>query len=391
MIAVYLIPVYLLLNGYMLWRVMKWLGLCSGFFRKLPVRIVCGVVYAFAALSIGVAFVLPMSGFRRLLKILGTYWLGIMIYLFMGVVIVDIILMVYRLVKKRSSTKLHIVLGAVMMVAVIATCIYGSINGAYIRTTPYDITVGKKTSKLDSVKIVLVSDIHMGYNIGVSRVQGMVDRINEQDADLVLIAGDIFNNEYEALEDPDKLAEVLRGIKSKYGVYATYGNHDIEEPILAGFTFGGSGNKESNPLMDELLEKANITLLRDEAVLIADSFYVYGRPDEERPGRGITVRKTGEEIMQQLGTDKPVIVLDHEPKELQELADAGVDVFLNGHTHDGQLFPMNITSHLVWENSCGYLKKGNMHNIVTSGAGLFGPNMRVGTKAEICSITVHFE
>lgn len=87
---------------------------------------------------------------------------------------------------------------------------------------------------------------------------------------------------------------------------------------------------------------------------------------------------------------KPILVMDHEPEELAELSEAGVDLDLSGHTHDGQMFPGNLVMKFLWENPCGYLKKGQMHNIVTSGTGLFGPNMRVGTKAEICSITVHF-
>ena len=94
--------------------------------------------------------------------------------------------------------------------------------------------------------------------------------------------------------------------------------------------------------------------------------------------------------MDGLDTSRMVISLEHEPRFLQENADAGVDVMLCGHTHDGQLFPLNLTSKMLWKNSCGYLQVGNMHNIVTSGVGLFGPNMRVATKAEICSITLHF-
>ena len=77
-------------------------------------------------------------------------------------------------------------------------------------------------------------------------------------------------------------------------------------------------------------------------------------------------------------------------RELAALAAAGVDIDLCGHTHDGQMFPGNLIVRPFWENFYGYLQKGSMHNIVTSGVGLFGPNMRVGTKAEICSITVHF-
>ena len=84
-------------------------------------------------------------------------------------------------------------------------------------------------------------------------------------------------------------------------------------------------------------------------------------------------------------------MIDHEPRELSALADAGVELDLCGHTHDGQLFPGNIVTSFFWENSYGYLKKGQMHNIVTSGVGVFGPNMRVGTKSEICTIRVNFD
>ena len=136
--------------------------------------------------------------------------------------------------------------------------------------------------------------------------------------------------------------------------------------------------------------KEDMERLRDEGTLIDGKFYLYGRPDAHRPGRGIETRKTPDEITAGLDKDKPIIVLDHQPKELQELADAGVDIDLCGHTHDGQMFPGNLTIKLMWENACGYLQKGKMHNIVTSGVGLFGPNMRVGTKAEICPITIHF-
>lgn len=275
--------------------------------------------------------------------------------------------------------------------AVLVLSAWGIYNARIIHVTPYDITVNKDGGKLENLNVVLAADLHLGYNIGVAHMMQMVDKINDQNADIVVIAGDIFDNEYEALDDPAELIAVLQKIQSKYGVYACYGNHDVEEKILAGFTFGGNKKKESSIQMDAFLEKAGIHLLQDEAVLIDDSFYLYGRPDAQKPGRGINMRKTAVELMGELDTGKPVIVIDHEPKELQELADAGVDVDLCGHTHDGQMFPANLITALMWENSYGYLKKDHMHTIVTSGVGLFGPNMRVGTIAEICSIKVHFQ
>lgn len=281
--------------------------------------------------------------------------------------------------------------GGICAVVVLVLSAWGAYNARIIQVTPYEITVNKDGGRLENLNVVLAADLHLGYNIGTAHMMQMVDKINEQNADLVVFAGDIFDNEYEALDDPEELIAVLQKIQSKHGVYACYGNHDVEEKILAGFTFGGNKKKESSIQMDEFLERAGIHLLQDEAVLIDDSFYLYGRPDAQRPGRGINMRKTAAELMGELDTEKPVIVIDHEPKELQELADAGVDIDLCGHTHDGQMFPANLITALMWENSYGYLKKDHMHTIVTSGVGLFGPNMRVGTIAEISPITVHFQ
>lgn len=238
--------------------------------------------------------------------------------------------------------------------------------------------------------MVLIADLHLGYSIGSPYMKKMVDRINEQSPDLVVIAGDIFDNDYDALDNPDRLVQILSGIESRYGVYACYGNHDIQEKLLAGFTLEKTKEKVSDPRMDALLEKAGIRLLQDEGILIDDSFYLYGRPDAKKPGRGIAERKSPAQLTEGMNLSKPILVIDHEPRQLEELSKAGVDLDLCGHTHDGQMFPGNLLTSLMWENSCGYLQKGSMHNIVTSGVGVFGPNMRVGTKSEICVVNVHF-
>ena len=87
----------------------------------------------------------------------------------------------------------------------------------------------------------------------------------------------------------------------------------------------------------------------------------------------------------------PIIVMDHQPGELSEASDAGVDLDLSGHTHDGQMFPANLVVHFLWENACGVLKKGAMTSIVTSGAGVWGPAMRVGTNNEVVIANVSFD
>lgn len=402
MFAILLAPVYLVLNLYFLFRLLTWLGMISERTKKLYVKIPVIAVFSFFAGAMIVGFFLPeTSGAKRYMVMTGNYWYGVCLYTAMVLVTADIARLIILFIehKKKSgqlrirTKKVHVLIGTLCIVIITVTSICGVINAGVIHTADYEFTVDKKAGDMEKLDIVLVADLHMGYNIGCSHIQRMVKKINAQNPDLVVIAGDIFDNDYDSLEDPEQLIRLLGGIKSRYGVYACYGNHDIDEKIIGGFTFhfDDSEKKQSDARMDELLKKAGITLLIDESVLINDSFYLYGRPDAEKPGRGVEVRNTPEEIMKGLDAKKPVIVLDHEPREFGELAEAGVDVDLCGHTHDGQIFPLNLTCRLIWENSYGYMKKGNMHNVVTSGVGLYGPFMRVGTEAEIANIKIRFK
>jgi predicted MPP superfamily phosphohydrolase len=396
MAAVFLTPIYILVNVYLVRWLFGWLGVFHPFFEKTGIRLLILLLYLFFASALLVGFLLPPGELQRFFMHIGNYWLGVLAYVVMTVAAADILRFILKRCRwinqeKLRSPRTFIIAGGICILVIVAVSIWGVVNARIIRTTEYEVTVEKETENIKEMKVVLIADLHMGYNIGCRQMERMVKKINGETPDLVIIAGDIFDNEYESLEDPERLAEILKGIKSRYGVYACYGNHDIQEKILAGFTFGSKKKKESDIRMDKFLEKAGITLLQDKSVIIGDEICLYGRPDAERPGRGIEKRKTPKEITEGMDLSKPVFVIDHEPRELQELADAGVDLDLCGHTHDGQMFPGNILTSIMWENSCGYLKKDGMHNIVTSGVGVFGPNMRVGTKAEICSVTVHFE
>ena len=397
MIAILLSPFYILINFYIARWLLSWMQACNKHFNNKIIRVIIIVIYTFFAGSLLIGFLLPPNNLGRVFKLIGNYWLGVFLYIVLTVLIADAIRLVIKKTKKIpkqyiKSKRTFVIAGAICIFIIGGISIYGAINARIIHTTKYEITVNKKVKNIKDLKIALVADLHMGYNIGTHHIKKMVKKINEQNPDIVVIAGDIFDNEYESLDNPEQIIKTLRQLKSTYGTYAVYGNHDISEKILAGFTFSKKGDKkESDIRMDELLEDANITLLRDEEVLIDDSFYLYGRPDYRRPGRGITVRKTPQEITENLDQKKPIIVIDHEPNELQELADAGVDIDLSGHTHDGQLFPANLTNALMWENPYGYLQKDDMHSIVTSGVGLFGPNMRVGTIAEVVIVDVKFK
>ena len=126
-------------------------------------------------------------------------------------------------------------------------------------------------------------------------------------------------------------------------------------------------------------------------VLIGNDFYLVGRRDPSRSEKLLETRKTAEELLEGLDHNNPIIVMDHQPKESETLEKAGADLTVGGHTNNGQLFPLNLLMKRIWENPSGYKKIQKMHTVVTSGVGVWGPAMRVGTDSEIVTITVSFE
>lgn len=398
MIAIYLSPIYLLLNLYILRWAYLWMGTCHSILRTLGFRLIFAVIYVLLSTSLLTGFLIknPKS-LHRMLKIIGNYFLGIFLYTLVIILLADFGRILLKYVFHASwihSRTAFTVAGAICALLILLLSACGIFHAKYIKTTSYDVIINKTIPERTSMKVVLLADTHFGYNAGVLHARELVRKINKQKPDLVCIAGDIFDNEYDAIRNPEKLEKTLRGIKSTYGVYACWGNHDLNEEILAGFTFkhkDGDLSDIKDPRMKKFLKDSNIHILEDESVLINDQFYVIGRKDASLTEKIDETRKAPAQLTEKLDRDKPIIMIDHQPKELQELADAGVDLDLCGHTHDGQTFPGNFTIKLMWENPCGLLSKDNMTNITTSGAGVWGPAMRIGTDSEICSINIQLK
>lgn len=342
---------------------------------------------------IGLAFILPEDNFlRRPLFKIGAYWLGISLYLILYVALIDLLRWIYSKVFKDKYNDFYARLICTLLIIVLTgvTSIYGIINAKVVRTTEYEITINKDGGNFKEMTIAMFGDPQFGYNIGEYHLKQAVDIINKNDVDIVCVVGDIFDNQYSAIKHPDKLIDLFNQIKSKYGMYAVLGNHDVEEPILCGFTFNDDDleNKLASKEMLDFIKKSGMVLLYDENVIINDSVNLYGRADQERPNLGNITRKESGDIFKEVDTTKPLFVLDHEPREYDELEKAGVDLMMAGHTHDGQLWPTKIATDIIWENAYGLWVKNAFHAITTSGLGLFGPNMRVGTIAEVCIIHV---
>ena len=386
MLAVILAPFYLVLNYYLYRRSLSWLTVCIHMIHPEKIRFCYRILYWITGFSLLIAFVLPQSRIQRIFKILSNYWIGIFFCALFLAAAGDLI----GLFIPRKDQSILAAAGVMILAAVMIFTVYGSIHARQIDTMDYAVTVDKACAGRKELKVALAADLHLGYNSGLSQVKKMVKQINRGKPDLVCIAGDIFDNEFRAVKDPEKIEKELRKIQSTCGTYACWGNHDIGEKILGGFTFGTKKAPDNDRQMEEFLSRSGIRLLDDKTILIGGSFYLAGRKDPSKAGKMGEQRRNAEDLLKDCDLTKPVIVMDHEPKELKQLSEAGADLDLSGHTHDGQIFPGNLVTGMMWENSCGYKKIGNMNSVVTSGAGVWGPPLRVGTKSEVCQITVRF-
>lgn len=390
-----LIVVYLGLNTFIWKRAINWFYSLHGIFHTKWFVLIFTAVHILLAISPAAYIFFTNETIKFAVKYISNIWIGIFIYALFFMVLSLLVTLAVRLVRRKAKNdpfprRFVAIRGAAVAVLIALFSTYGMVHVGNIKTSTYDITINKSCAAGNTLKVVLVADMHMGYSIGEEQMGKMAEKINEQNPDIVCIAGDIFDNDYHALQNPDKLAEIYRSIKSKYGVFACYGNHDVDENLVGGFTVPADDVLQNGNEMEAFLKKSNIKLLQDETQLVDQAFYMIGRRDDSKPGTKNGSRKSIKELMEGVDQTKPVLLVDHQPKELQEIADAGVDVDLSGHTHDGQMFPGNLLIGMIWENACGYLQKGDMHSIVTSGVGIWGPAMRVGTDSEIAVIHITF-
>ena len=235
-----------------------------------------------------------------------------------------------------------------------------------------DLMVINKPADTDgqSLKVVAISDIHLGYATNKTMLAGYVDMINAQRPDIVLIGGDLIDNSVAPLRY-EHMEEELSKIYAPLGVYMVPGNHEYI-----------SGIEES----EKFIAQTPIVLLRDSVAILPNQIQLIGRDDRHNKGR-----KTLGQLTANLDKSKPVILLDHQPYDLEKTEEAGVDLQFSGHTHRGQVWPMNwIVDHL-FELSYGIKKIGNSTIYVSSGLSLWGPPFRIGTDSEMVVFNITFK
>jgi len=222
--------------------------------------------------------------------------------------------------------------------------------------------------------------------VGKKHVTKVVNVINRADPDIVFIAGDIFDGNLGTVRDMPGIAEELKRLRPPLGVYACFGNHDVDRMSLSG---------NSTERIEVFLREAGITLLQDESAAIGNNIYIVGRRDARPIGMNAR-RKTAAELCAAVSdvTARTLIVLDHQPTQFDKIEAAGADLVLSGHTHRGQLFPANIITKIMYRkmgaSHYGYWRGDTLQAVITSGAGYWGPPLRVATNNEVAVIDVTF-
>lgn len=370
------LSIYSLINFYIIrrgWQALQGTG---------TLRYVFLAIFLFLVLSYPAARFaerLHRGSLSEILVFIGSFYLALMAHLLLLIFLVDIVRLGNKFlhffpsaITEHAQKAGQITFFAVGVIALMIV-VGGIINAVHPRVRTLDLSIDKSAAQIRSLNIVLVSDIHLGTIVRSSRLEKIVERINEFEPDLVLMPGDIADEDI-SLPEAQKMAAVLQKLQARYGVFSVTGNHEY---------YGGLERNLA------YLRQGKVKVLMDEAVKVGNSFYVIGRKDP-------TARQFGErrkplaEILEGVDPQLPLILLDHQPVHLEEAEQNGIDLQLSGHTHNGQLFPLNLINKFFYEDNWGYLRKGKTQYYVSCGVGTWGPPMRTASVPEIVQIKLRF-
>lgn len=345
--------------------------------------IAMNVVFIFIVFSFPVARILGkwLPGILAdTLAFIGGMWFAAMLYFILALVSLDLIKMivgVFPSVKQIMTENIVLLNGVAfgsILVGVTSLIVYGYFNAISPRVKTLDISIDKSANGLNKLHLVFASDIHLGHVIGKVSLSRILKKINDLNPDLILFPGDLVDEELKPVMEKN-LGELFNSLNPKYGVFAVTGNHEYIGGVEPAVNY---------------LSKFGITFLRDQIVKINNSFYVAGREDVSAVSFHGRNRKPISELLN--GTEKslPVVLMDHQPIALSEAMENGVDLQISGHTHHGQMWPLQAITKRVFLLSWGYKKIKESHFYVSSGAGSWGPRVRIGNHPEIVSINLNF-
>lgn len=356
------IAVYALIVFYIGWSGWSWMK--PKVSRRF--RIVYVVALIFLAASFMLARVFEGS---ILLGVIGSYWLALFSLLVMLLPVAHLLVWLTRLTRIPRH-RVHKWAGWLTLTALAALLGFGSFNAFSPVVRTYDIRIDKQGPASGTLSVAMASDMHFNYLSNKRHAQRLVDEINRLKPDLVLFPGDIVDDDIVPYRNQG-IGEVLARIQAPYGVYASLGNHD---------RFRG----ETEELI-ALLEESGMQVLYDEAVEVNDWLTIVGRKDYsdgERAGLA--------QLTEGVDREDALFLLEHQPVEFDIASEQGIDLIVSGHTHRGQIAPGHLITRMLFENDWGYQQKEQLHSVVSSGFGFWGPPIRIGSRSEVVLINISF-
>ena len=338
------------------------------------------IVYWTVVIMIGVSIVLS-----RLSESISTYWLPLILNTVCAVMIcsvfVTLIFDIGRWISKKRL-KPQLTTKVVYILGICSLFYYGHEMAMEPSVVNYQVKIDKRT-KVNKLRIVQLSDIHINDMTSSDRIQHMVDKVNQLDADFIVITGDTLDRRLQPFTEKG-FDKQFQQFKSKYGTYIIFGNHEY-------LNIKEENNHEQDII--NAFKHANMKVLKDDVVHLDNVGITFIGRDDFSSSRYDIKRASLPDLMVFSNTNKPIILLDHQPHDLDEPANLGVDLMISGHTHAGQVFPINLIEKLIYKNNYGIYKNTKQHftSIVSSGFGFWGPPIRLMTRSEIVVIDVTFD
>lgn len=311
----------------------------------------------------------------------GSFWLAAMLYFFLLVFFIDILRLAnhffpfFHFLKDTFVMKSPHLLTIGLATIVFFIILAGHLNALVPRIHHLDIQTGLKATDRKELRIAMASDIHLGTIISTRRVTKMVEKINAQKPDVILLPGDIVDEDLAPVIKQN-LGAILLKLEAPLGIIGSTGNHEY---------IGGV-----NPAVN-YLRNHGLVILRDTMLQLTDNIYVAGREDIESNRFAGLKRKSLKEFTSNRPDSSFLIVLDHQPRAIPEAVANKANLVLSGHTHHGQLWPLNYITQAAFPVSWGHKLFDKTHVYVSSGLGSWGPPVRIGNRPEIVVITLHFD
>lgn len=253
----------------------------------------------------------------------------------------------------------------------ITICIYGVFNMKNIEKTTYHLQTSKA---IPDTKIVMLSDLHYPNATNEEDLHQIIEDLKKEKPSFYVLNGDIVD-EFTTTKQMKTLFQELGKLTDTAEVYYVFGNHDNQH-----YAKNPSFSKET---LKKTIEANGITVLQDK-ILNAHQITLIGREDSEEK------RESLKDLIKQCGLNSYIILLDHQPSDLELCQKLGVDLQLSGHTHNGQIFPVGTlaSSFNFFDHGYGITKKGNFTQITTSGIRGWGFPARTQGISEYVSISI---